>query len=446
MRYENIKSIILTILVVTSVLLTWNLWTYQPTFERIEKEANTIQEVTIAEKKEVNQIVRPDTLLFHLSEKQTFGTVSPGEIDKVINEISDWNFADFENITEEADILPSFVHNEGKAVLAFSDSVPIDLYKSVIKIGDKNLADFQFDHIVIDTRQTDKKEGIVDFVSLDNRQVYRSHVPVSFIQNFKSQYFNLSEYNPKYGAYLAYKPSDKRTIYLPAQDTKMPRYQYLEKKLDSEQYKNALFSDPSVVQKSFQQSEDEYNDTLSLLRVNSDKNTLRYIKPAAGDNPAFPSGDLLKRSIDYINGHSGWTDNYQFAEIDEVNHRVVFRMYESSGYPIFSDDPKLSEIRQIWGQTEIYEYVRSSFQLGLSTETPTEVSLSSGNRVMEYLLALDEFDPELLEDVRLGYQMMLVKEAQTTFIRLEPSWFYRYEGTWKSISLDETGGMNNGLE
>lgn len=51
MRYENIKSIILTILVVTSVLLTWNLWTYQPTFERIEKEANTIQEVTIAEKK-----------------------------------------------------------------------------------------------------------------------------------------------------------------------------------------------------------------------------------------------------------------------------------------------------------------------------------------------------------------------------------------------------------
>src|SRR5690606_20752405 len=222
------------------VLLTWNLWTYQPNFERIEKEANTVQEVTIEEKKEVNQIVRPDTLLFHLGEKQTFGTVSPSEIDKVITEISDWNFADFENITEEADTFPSFVHKEGKAVLVFPDSVPIDLYKSVIKIGDKNLADFQFDHIVIDTKQTGKKEGIVDFVSLDNRQVYRSHVPVSFIQNFKSQYFNLSEYNPEYRAYLAYTPSEKRTIYLPAKDTKMLRYQYLEKKLASEQYKNVL--------------------------------------------------------------------------------------------------------------------------------------------------------------------------------------------------------------
>lgn len=57
MSYENIKTIILTILVVTSALLTWNLWTYQPNFERIEKESNTVQEVTIAEKKEVNQIV-----------------------------------------------------------------------------------------------------------------------------------------------------------------------------------------------------------------------------------------------------------------------------------------------------------------------------------------------------------------------------------------------------
>ncbi|WP_284521502.1 two-component system activity regulator YycH [Cytobacillus pseudoceanisediminis] len=65
---------------------------------------------------------------------------------------------------------------------------------------------------------------------------------------------------------------------------------------------------------------------------------------------------------------------------------------------------------------------------------------------MEYLLGLEGFEPELLENVKLGYKMMLVKEAQTTFIRLEPSWYYRYEGTWKSISLDETGGMNNGLE
>ncbi|RBP86730.1 regulatory protein YycH of two-component signal transduction system YycFG [Cytobacillus firmus] len=445
MTYENIKTIILTILVVTSVLLTWNLWTYQPNFEPIEK-ANTVKEVTVAEKKDVNQIVKPDTLLFHLGEKQTYGTVSPAEINKIIKEISDWNFADFENITDETGNLPSFVHDEGNAVLVFPDSVPIDLYKSVIKIGDQNLTNFQFDRIVIDTRAVDKKDGNVDFVSMDTLQVYRSHVPVSFIQNFKSQFFNLSEYNPEFKAYFAYKPSDKKTIYLPSQDTKMARYQFLEKKLDSEQYKNALFSDPSVVQKSFQQSEEEYNDTLSLLRVNYDKNTLSYVKPASADSQTFAPGDLLKKSIDFVNAHAGWTDNYQFADIDQLNHKVIFRMYDSSGYPIFSDDPKLSEIRQVWGQNEIYEYSRSNFQLGLSAESPTEVSLSSGTSVMDYLSGLKGFDPDLLENVMLGYKMMLVKEAQTTFIRLEPSWFYRYDGTLKSITLDESGGMNNGLE
>ncbi|KON85954.1 hypothetical protein AF332_03440 [Sporosarcina globispora] len=445
MTYENIKTIILTILVATSAFLTWNLWTYQPKYDLFET-TNTVKEVTIATKKEVNQIVRPDTLLFHHSEKETYGTVSPAEIDKIIKDISVWNFNDFENVTEDMGNLPSYVHDVGKAVIMFPDSVPIDLYKSVIKIGDKNVTNFQFDRIVIDMNQVHKENGIVDFVSIDNQQVFRSHVPVSYIQNFKSQYFKLSEYSPEYKTYFAYEPSDKRIIYLPSQETKMERYQFLEKKLDSEQYKNALFSDPSVVQKSFQQSEEEYNDTSSLLRVNSDKNTLRYVKPAAGDNLTFPSGDLLKRSIDFVNAHSGWTDNYQFAEIDELNHRVIFRMYDSSGYPIFSDDPKITEIRQIWGQNEIYEYFRSNFELGLRTDDKTEVSLSSGTPVIKYLQSLDGFDPELLENVTLGYKMMLVKEAQTTFIRLEPSWFYRYDGIWESISLDETGGMNNGLE
>ncbi|GLB59203.1 YycH family regulatory protein [Cytobacillus sp. NCCP-133] len=441
MTYENIKTILLTILVLTSALLTWNLWTYQPNYETME-QTNTVQEVAIAAKKEIGKVVRPDTLLLHYDGNQHFGTVSPSEIENIIKEISRWNFTDFENITsqKEGNGLPSFVHNEGNAVIAYPDSVPIDLYRSVIKVGDKSLPNFQFDRIVIDVDETQKDNGNVYFVSMDSQQVYRSHVPASFIQNFKSNFFKVTG---EYKEYFAYKASANRTLYFPAEDTKMKRYQYLAKKLDSEKYKNALFSDPSVVQKNDQQSEEEYNDTLSLLRVNSAKNTLRYVKPAAGNNPTFPSADLLKKSIEFINGHAGWTDNYQYAEMDPVNHRVIFRLYDSSGYPVFSDDSKISEIRQVWGQNEIYEYYRSNFQLGLRAET-TEVLLSSGKAIIDSLQKLEGFDPKNLEDVKLGYQM--VKVPQTMFVRIEPSWFYRYEGEWKSVSLNETGGMNNGLE
>jgi regulatory protein YycH of two-component signal transduction system YycFG len=43
MRYENIKSGILTLLVLVSILLTWNLWTYQPNYETMEN--NNVVEV-----------------------------------------------------------------------------------------------------------------------------------------------------------------------------------------------------------------------------------------------------------------------------------------------------------------------------------------------------------------------------------------------------------------
>ena len=41
MRYEKIKSIILTLLVLVSILLTWNLWTYQPNYDTMEN-SNTV--------------------------------------------------------------------------------------------------------------------------------------------------------------------------------------------------------------------------------------------------------------------------------------------------------------------------------------------------------------------------------------------------------------------
>jgi regulatory protein YycH of two-component signal transduction system YycFG len=62
MRYETIKTAILSILVLLSILLTWNLWTYQPNYATMEKN-NTVAEVTMSEKQEVKKIVRPDMVL-----------------------------------------------------------------------------------------------------------------------------------------------------------------------------------------------------------------------------------------------------------------------------------------------------------------------------------------------------------------------------------------------
>jgi len=47
LKYEHIKSIILGILIVTSLLLTWNFWTYQPRYDELQ-ETKVVQEVSLS--------------------------------------------------------------------------------------------------------------------------------------------------------------------------------------------------------------------------------------------------------------------------------------------------------------------------------------------------------------------------------------------------------------
>src|SRR5213075_2761192 len=92
MKYETIKTAILTILVLLSIFLTWNLWTYQPNYATMEKN-NVVAEVTMSEKQEIKKIVRPDLVLYH-KQGQHYGTTRADELDKLIKELGRWSFTD----------------------------------------------------------------------------------------------------------------------------------------------------------------------------------------------------------------------------------------------------------------------------------------------------------------------------------------------------------------
>lgn len=442
MTYENIKSVILIILVCFSVFLTWSIWTYQPNYDVMEKP-NTVEKVAISDKKEVEEIVRPDRVYYHLSKEKHFGSVDKNEIRKIIDEMSSWNFTGFENISTDIASYSSFIHNKGNAVILFPDSIPIDLYRTIIEIKEDDPPNFQFDRIVVDMENTQKEQGQVYFISSKDKKAFRSHVPSSFIENFHNGFFKNIEYNQRYSKHIPITVSTERILFVPADKTKMLRYQYLSNPLESEKFKNALFKDPSVVQKNYQPTGEEYKDYSSLLRVNYEKNTLSYVNPVESNEKNVSSNNLLKRSIDFVNEHGGWTDNYRFVKVDESTNKVLFRLYEDKGYPVFSEESKISEIRHRWGQNEILEYSRSNFSFGVLTET-TETILSSGQTAFNLLEGMEGFEIEQLQDLMLGYKM--TKDSQTRLVYLEPSWYYKSDDDWKRVPMDEIGGGNHGLE
>ena len=443
MRYETIKTAVLTILVLLSILLTWNLWTYQSNYATMEKN-NTVAQVTMSEKQEVKKIVRPDMVLYHKQGKN-YGTNRTDELDNLIKELSRWSFSDVKIVADKPNNLNEMMHKSGNVEIIFPAAVPIELYRNVLNFTDKKIPSFDFDRIIINAESLDKGtkgNGIVYFVSTSNQLLYSSHISSSFINDFNKSFYKDAS---RYPSYFSFNLTERKAIFLPEDPTEMMVYKYLPVALNSEQYKDALFTDPSFVQQTMVSNGEEYTNGSSKMNIDYSTNMLLYVNPTASGYFVESSKGLLKRSIDFVNEHGGWTDSYRYVEKDDPSHHVAFRLYSEEGFPVFNLDG-LSEINETWGKNDINKYVRSNISLELPLKTEMQkVTRPSGHTVLKYIQSLPGFKPELLENVVLGYKLERdPKEAKV--ILLEPVWFYQYNKQWEQVPLDETGGLDNGLE
>jgi len=435
LKYENIKSVILTLLVGISLLVTWNLWTYQPSYKELEN-ADTVQEVSLSSKKEIKDIVKPDQVIFHKGNKY-FGTSEDLELENIMTELSRWNFDHFKNISAEIENIYEIVENNEVVNILYSGSIPISLYKNVLLIRDKNVPSFNFDQIVINMEVEQNGFGVIYFISHENQQIYQSMVPVASISGVKEKYFRQAEqYNP----YFQYKMGSNKMIYLPEDETQLVSYQYLTTPLNAGKLKDALFSDPSRVQKDVSAIGEEYKDASNLMKVNNVSNMILYVDLAEEETQAINSNDLLHKSINFVNEHGGWTDNYRYVELDNAQKAVLFRLY-LAGYPIFSENSDVSKLRLEWGKTDISSYERSNFSRNFSLsllKTTYQTNMQSGHEVLERIQQMDSFNSNLLEDISIGYQMK--KDSQSLLVDLEPCWYYLYDGDWKPLTFEGVGG------
>lgn len=442
MRYENIKSAILTLLILVSIVLTWNLWTYQPNYETMEN-SKTVAEVTVSEKQEVQKIIKPDQALFHLKGGH-YGTTDANQLDKLIRQLSMWTFFDVKDYSDKVGNIKQLTHGNGNAEIVFPGDLPIELYRSVLDFTEKKIPSFSFSRIIIHVESSNKENGIVYFVSSDYDQVFRCHISQANVNEFSRDFYkNAAAHYPQY---FAFEATNKRTIFLPDAETEMKEYKYWPMPLKSDEFKKALFTDPSFVQKSDITNGEEYTNGFSKMTVNDNTNILLYVNPTQETNYGENAYDLVKRSIDFVNEHGGWTDPYRFVSKNEINHSVTFRLYSLEGYPVFNDQGT-SEITEVWGRDEINKYVRPSIELGIPLTTEMQkVTRPSGHEALKLLKQNEEnFKPELLDQMILGYQMERDSEEQR-LILLEPTWFYRYDNVWRQIPMEELGGPRHGLE
>ncbi|WP_121610441.1 YycH family regulatory protein [Mesobacillus foraminis] len=430
MTYENIKTAILTILIVLGGVLTWNIWTFQPEYEIIENE-NTVNEVNIGSKREIKRIVKPHQVIFHTGGKD-YGTNNIVVIDRVTAMASKWKYYDVKKSSESSSQLNKRFSQDNQTEIIFPDEVPIDLYKKVLNFEDQNIPKFEFDRIIIDAKTGQREEGSIYFYSSKNREAYISNVSVSAINEFSKEF---QDEAASFNAYFPHKMSGGKTVYLPDNQTKMVKYTYYRNNIDPDQLKEALFRDPSFVQKSVVQDGEEYADEASKMTVDNNTNMIDYVNPFRENDAVIGTTNLVQKSIDFVNDHSGWTDNYRYVYKDDFNQKVIFRMYSSEGYPIFNQ-LGMSEISQTWGPKDISRYERPNFHLELPLNPEMNmVTLPSGEEALEILKQKTDLKPELIKDISPGYYMKKDPD-DSSLIFLEPGWFYNYDNEWRELLLD----------
>ncbi|WP_456272895.1 YycH family regulatory protein [Bacillus sp. AK031] len=445
MKYEQIKSIILTLLVVSSVFLTWSLWTYQPNLEPIE-ENNVTEDILISSTKEISETVLPYKLLYHRN-GNTFGSHSQFEIKSMVNQMSSWDIYEITDISgslTDAEF-KELVHGEDRVEIILPDVVSFQVYNGILKFQDNALPNDLFDRIVVKTKNDSDDFAKVYFVSYGKQKVYESRINSSALQAFRENFvFKALSHDE----YFGHDFSEKRRIYLPENSLEMNSYSYITAQFPFKQFVDALFSNPALVSNELTNTGEEYNDDTSLMRVKFNSKTFSFVNTEEEADGEASVTSLIMQTTDFINDHGGWPTSpvdYQYFSISKPQRVVQYRMFVHD-LPVFNESG-MAEMNTVLGKVNIYKYSRSYIRpTDMLPQATKSVTLPSGVEVINRLLK-DNNNPDQIEAIIPGFKLSNDPNAGVSnAVLLEPAWYYKYAGAWIRIQTEDVGGVPLGLE
>ncbi|MFB1081545.1 YycH family regulatory protein [Jeotgalibacillus sp. JSM ZJ347] len=440
-RMELLKSILLSLLVVLSLLLTWNVWSYQPASEPYDESQTTVENVSIAEERTTADLIQPSRFLVH-GEVAVSGTTDENNIATLTSLMQEWNVYNIQqNFSFDEAEFKDIVHGSNRIELMYPADVPFTAYRDIITFENSSLPEDAFDRVVIDLSGQEDAPFTIYFVHYDNRVVYEGRVDATYLENLNNVV--VSNAASTFTPYFAHEAGD-RIIHLPVERREYIKYLYKMSTIDINLFRRALFQDPDAVTlNQFGAARDQYFDQSSnLMEVDRNHHTLSYVNPSAEMSTVGRSGELFQKSRRFVNEHEGWVDDYHLYELDAMNQQVDYKMHVQ-GLPVFNDNGA-ADIYQEWGETRIHQYVRSF--LSIQVEFPNEddtVSLGSGYDAIEAIESIEDYDPEKLQDVTVGYYM--TKNSNDNTYTLDPVWYYKYNDSWARVPVIG-GGDPVGLE
>ena len=437
---EHVKTAILWFLVVLSIFLTFSIWTYTPSYPTIQKAP--VVDISIADRKRINEVVKPYKMVFSLKAGLS-GTTSFPQVERVLGVMKDWEIRNLSLVSNNLSPaeLNEYSLTTNRFTMIYPTEIPFAVYDNIIPFTSTNIPGEGFDRMIVDWNRPEDDELTVYFASSISKQLYSAKVTKVDPQQFQEKVLMPAA---DFTKYTHIHRNGQLSMFVPTEEIASIRYTYILRNVPPTRFKDALFDNPNKVRRSFVGTyNEEYSDDTALLTVDSLDRTLSYVYPAAETDVPGIAHELVFDSMDFVNEHEGWTDDYRLVGINPATQKVDYQLF-LLGYPVFSDMTSTT-ISTYWGTNRIFRYIRPYYTLDLSLPSETDAAiLPSGVEAAKLLEQVESVDEVKASGLTVGYY--LTRDDERGLLNLEPSWFYLANGIWSRLTPETIGGGAFGLE
>lgn len=426
MALEHIKSIFLILLITSSLLLTFALWSDQPNYEVHREEEDLIEaELTGGTRLSKREVLAPKQIIKHASSNdQPVGldTVESREQFKAaFYELSLYNFSilNFSNRW--------YYDLEDYLEISFNTALPSPVIYDLFAVDqDTYIPDHTFDRMLL-IRTHDIYQVL--FVSDTD-----SAVVVANVQNFSRAYEGLNRVftmnEEELQTYTVFTGTRGVQIYLPEQQRRQTLlYSYTD--LEHEAFINLLFSNPQIVRSSYTIGGDTtFIDGTREMVVDSKR--IRFTNPTNEQREAdrlLTSYQLFDQVQSFINAHLGFTIeepfSYMVSQIEQtsLSSEVRYSLRHEST-PIYFDRD-LAEISVRWHNQGVYQYVHPLVMLLDQRGVGQTASNLPRTEDVINILEGPNYQGTAIYDVVLGYRFTEQMGGQGQVYSLTPTWYVR---------------------
>ncbi|WP_100374310.1 YycH family regulatory protein [Bacillus sp. FJAT-45037] len=433
MSYEHVKTGLLIGLVGLSIVLTWQLWTFQPDINFLGETEESERASLISEELRLSEVIQPEQLITFIDGETAMISRGQEEFQQFYDILLGAELAEGDMLATGP--FPKQQVRAGVEVI-FPTPIPTDIFLAMFNVDrdEFNVPIAEVDRLFV-YQDTSEEEIGMQMLSVEEARVIEVETTVEF-EAFEQ--LVRGEYTPVTSVHRGVSSSQLyQHLYVPTEPTEVEKVTYTTSPLNVNFFIDELFNEPNSVRANFADSSESYTDGNRIIQLRNDGEFMDYNNPLFSENQDRSSSHIVQSSFDFINSHGGWSDPYLLANWTSADVREEAEyLLHIDGVPVISyEGQSMMRLKVSRVGSQIINYERPLFDLdSLPINAIQRVELPSGEDVLQRLRQQEYFQTKMLEKVMIGYEM---KKQNVSLVTLEPYWYVLYDGKWQKVTFDQ---------